>query len=92
MYGHIFKMAKDVADGAKQVKGAEVKICRVPETLPDDVLMKMGAANFQKETAYIDVCTTDDLVSADAIIFGTPTRFGNMCGQMRQFMDATGGI
>lgn len=92
MYGHIFKMAKAVADGAKQVKGAEVKICRVPETLPDDVLKKMGAANFQKETAYIDVCTTDVLVSADAIIFGTPTRFGNMCGQMRQFMDATGGI
>ena len=92
MYGHIYKMAKAVAEGAKQVKGAEVKICRVPETLPDDVLKKMGATNFQKEIAHIDVCTTDDLISADAIIFGTPTRFGNMCGQMRQFLDATGGI
>ena len=92
MFGHIYKMAIAVAEGVKQVKGAEVKICRVPETLPDNALKKMGAANFQKETAHIDVCTIDDLVSADAIIFGTPTRFGNMCGQMRQFLDSTGGI
>ena len=92
MFGHIYKMAKAVAEGVKQVKGAEVKMCRVPETLPDDVLKKMGAVNFQKETAHVDVCTIDDLVSADAIIFGTPTRFGNMCGQMRQFLDSTGGI
>lgn len=92
MFGHIYKMAKAVAEGAKQVKGTEVKMCRVPETLQDDVLKKMGATNFQKETAHIDVCTTDDLVSADAIIFGTPTRFGNMCGQMRQFLDSTGGV
>jgi NAD(P)H dehydrogenase (quinone) len=92
MFGHIYKMAKAVAEGAKQVKGTEVKMCRVPETLQDDVLKKMDATNFQKETAHIDVCTTDDLVSADAIIFGTPTRFGNMCGQMRQFLDSTGGV
>lgn len=92
MYGHIYKMAKAIAEGAKHVNSAEVKMCRVPETLPDDVLRKMGATNFQKETAHIDICTTDDLVSADAIIFGTPTRFGNMCGQMRQFLDSTGGI
>ncbi|PKN17367.1 MAG: NAD(P)H:quinone oxidoreductase [Deltaproteobacteria bacterium HGW-Deltaproteobacteria-6] len=92
MYGHIYKMALAVAEGVKKVKGAEVKICRVPETLPEDVLKKMGALNFQKETAHIDICTVDDLVSADAVIFGTPTRFGNMCGQMRQFLDATGGI
>ncbi len=85
-------MAKAIAEGAKHVNSAEVKMCRVPETLPDDVLRKMGATNFQKETAHIDICTTDDLVSADAIIFGTPTRFGNMCGQMRQFLDSTGGI
>ena len=92
MYGHIYKMALAVAEGVKKVKGAEVKICRVPETLPEDVLKKMGALNFQKETAHFDICTVDDLVSADAVIFGTPTRFGNMCGQMRQFLDATGGI
>ncbi len=92
MYGHIFKMAQAVAEGAKQVKGAEVEMYRVPETLSDDSLKEMGALDFQKKTAHINVCTTDDLVSADAIIFGTPTRFGNMCGQMRQFLDATGGI
>src|SRR5664279_2448304 len=92
MYGHIYKMAEAVAEGVKQVKGAEVKMYRVPETLPDDVLEKMGALDFQNKTAQIDVCTADDLVSADAIIFGTPTRFGNMCGQMRQFLDATGGL
>jgi NAD(P)H dehydrogenase (quinone) len=85
-------MAEAVAEGVKQVKGAEVKMYRVPETLPDDVLKKMGASDFQKKTSQINVCTADDLVSADAIIFGTPTRFGNMCGQMRQFLDSTGGI
>jgi len=85
-------MAEAVAEGVKQVKGAEVKMYRVPETLPDEVLEKMGALDFQKKTAHINVCTADDLVSADAIIFGTPTRFGNMCGQMRQFLDSTGGI
>jgi NAD(P)H dehydrogenase (quinone) len=92
MYGHIYKMAQAVAEGVKQVKEAEVKMYRVPETLSDDVLKKMGALDFQKQTAKINICTADDLVSADAIIFGTPTRFGNMCGQMRQFLDSTGGI
>ena len=92
MFGHIYKMAQAAAEGVKQVKDAEVKMYRVPETLPDDVLKKMGALDFQKKTAGIDVCAADDLVSADAIIFGTPTRFGNMCGQMRQFLDSTGGI
>ena len=92
MYGHIYKMAQAVAEGVKQVKGAEVKIYRVPETLPDEILKNMGALDFQKKTAHINVCATDDLVSADGIIFGTPTRFGNMCGQMRQFLDSTGEI
>lgn len=62
----------------------------MPETLPEEVLKKMGAFEFQNKTAHIPVCTVDELASADAIIFGTPTRFGNMCGQMRQFLDATG--
>jgi NAD(P)H dehydrogenase (quinone) len=92
MYGHIFRMAQAAAEGAKEVKNAEVKILRVPETLPDEVLRKMGASDFQEKSSYIDVCKPDDLVSADAIIFGTPTRFGNMCGQMRQFLDSTGEI
>ncbi len=90
MYGHIYHMAEAIAEGAKAVTGAEVVLRRVPETLPDDVLAKMGATEAQKAFSHIPVCTVDELASADAIIFGTPTRFGNMCGQMRQFLDATG--
>ena len=89
-YGHIFKMAEAVAEGVKEVAGAEVKILRVPETLPEEVLGKMGAVDAQKAFSHVPVCTVDELAEADAIIFGTPTRFGNMCGQMRQFLDATG--
>jgi NAD(P)H dehydrogenase (quinone) len=89
-YGHIFKMAEAVAEGVKQVKAAEVELRRVPETLPDEVLAKMGAVDAQKAFSHVPVCTVDELPGADAIIFGTPTRFGNMCGQMRQFLDATG--
>jgi NAD(P)H dehydrogenase (quinone) len=65
---------------------------RVPETLPDKILAKMGAADAQKAISHVPVCTVDELASADAVIFGTPTRFGNMCGQMRQFLDATGSL
>jgi len=90
MYGHIYRMAEAVAEGARQVKGAEVELRRVPETLPENVLAKMGALEPQNTMAHIPVCTVDELPSADAVIFGTPTRFGNMCGQMRQFLDATG--
>ncbi len=90
MYGHIHRLAEAVAEGAKEVTGAQVEMRRVPETLPEEVLMKMGALEPQKAFAHIPVCKVDELTSADAIIFGTPTRFGNMCGQMRQFLDATG--
>jgi len=90
LYGHIYKMAKAAAEGASQVKGAEVELRRVPETLPNEVLEKMGAVDSQKAFADIPLCTMDELEQADAIIFGTPTRFGNMCGQMRQFLDAAG--
>jgi NAD(P)H dehydrogenase (quinone) len=89
-YGHIYKMAQAVAEGVKTVKGAEVEIRRIPETLPQEVLEKMGAVDAQKAFSQIPECTVDDLTKADAVIFGTPTRFGNMCGQMRQFLDATG--
>ncbi len=83
-------MAEAVAAGAAEIDGAEIKLRRVPETLPDEVLAMMGALEAQKTMAHIPVCTVEELKSADAIIFGTPTRFGNMCGQMRQFLDATG--
>jgi NAD(P)H dehydrogenase (quinone) len=89
-YGHVYKMAEAIAEGAKTVAGAQVKIRRVAETLPREVLEKMGAVDAQNVFAHIPECTVDDLTQADAVIFGTPTRFGNMCGQMRQFLDATG--
>lgn len=89
-YGHIYQMAQAVVEGAKQVAGAEVELRRVPETLPDGVLEQMGAVDAQKAFSHIPVCSVDELAAADAVIFGTPTRFGNMCGQMRQFLDATG--
>ncbi len=90
MYGHIHHLAKAIAEGAKEVTGATVEMRRVPETLPEEVLKEMGALEPQKSFAHIPICQVDELASADAIIFGTPTRFGNMCGQMRQFLDATG--
>lgn len=92
MYGHVYKMAEAVAEGVREVAGCEVIVKRVPETLPDEVLKMMGALDAQKAMAHIPVATVNDLADADAIIFGTPTRFGNMCGQMRQFLDATGGL
>ena len=90
MYTHIHKMAEAVAEGVRQVPGCEALLKRVPETLSSDVLSSMGALEAQKSMQPIPIATVDDLAGADAIIFGTPTRFGNMCGQMRQFLDATG--
>jgi NAD(P)H dehydrogenase (quinone) len=90
MYGHVYRMAEAVAEGAREVNGADVELMRVPETLPPAVLEKMGAVEPQAAFAQIPVAAPEDLALADAVIFGTPTRFGNMCGQMRQFLDATG--
>ncbi len=88
MYGHIRKMADAVVEGAREA-GAEVTLLRVPETLPAEVLQKMYAPAPDES---IRVATPDDLKAADAIIFGVPTRYGNMCGQMQQFLDSTGGL
>lgn len=89
-YGHIYKMAEAVAEGARTVPGANVVVKRVPETLPDDVLEKMGAKAAQGAFAHVPVATVDDLASADVVLLGVPTRFGNMAAQMRAFLDATG--
>ena len=90
MYGHVHKMAEAVAEGVREIDGAEAVMRRVPETISEEVLEKMGAVEAQQSMSNVPICTLDELASADAIIFGTPTRFGNMCGQMRQFLDATG--
>jgi NAD(P)H dehydrogenase (quinone) len=89
-YGHVHKMAEAIAEGVQQIAGTEAVLRRVPETLPVEVLEKMGAVVAQQALSHIPICTVDELATADAVIFGTPTRFGNMCGQMRQFLDATG--
>ncbi len=90
MYGHVYRMAEAVVAGASEVGGAEVSLRRVPETLPDKVLQAMGAVEAQKAFAHVPIITLAEMEGADAIVIGTPTRFGNMCGQMRQFLDSTG--
>jgi NAD(P)H dehydrogenase (quinone) len=92
MYGHIHTMAQAAAEAAREVPGTEATLYRVPETLSDDILGKMGALDAAKAMAGIPLATPEVLAEADAILFGTPTRFGNMTGQMRQFLDSTGGL
>jgi len=90
MYGHVYKMAQAVVEGVKQVPGAEVSISQVAELVPDDVLEKYGAKAAKASFASVPIATVDQLPEAHAIIFGTPTRFGNMAAQMRNFLDQTG--
>ncbi|MDP3879170.1 MAG: NAD(P)H:quinone oxidoreductase [Dehalococcoidales bacterium] len=90
MYGHIYRMAEAVAEGAREVDGAEVEILQVPELVPEEVLEESGAKQARAAFVHIPVAKVDDLADADAIIFGAPTRFGNMCAQMRNFLDQTG--
>ena len=92
MYGHIYRMAEAIAEGAREVKGAMVGIYRVPEIVPEEVLEKSGALKAQEAFKHIPVAMTEQLAEADAVIFGTPTRFGNMCAQMRNYLDQTGGL
>ena len=87
-WGHVEKMAEAVAEGARAVSGAEVAIKRVPELVPEEVAKKSG----MKLNQPAPIATVDELATYDAIIFGTPTRFGNMCAQMRNFLDQTGGL
>jgi NAD(P)H dehydrogenase (quinone) len=91
MYGHIWRMAEAVAEGAKGA-GATVEMFQVAETLPAEVLAKMGATEAKKAFAHVPVADPHHLVDADAILIGTPTRFGSACGQMQAFIDATGGL
>jgi NAD(P)H dehydrogenase (quinone) len=92
MYGHVYKMAQAIVEGAKQVQGAEVSLYQVAELVSDDVLEKYGAKAARATFSKVPVATVDQLADAHAIIFGTPTRFGNMAAQMRNFLDQTGGL
>jgi NAD(P)H:quinone oxidoreductase type IV len=92
MYGHIYQLAEAVSAGVRQVPGAEVALLQVPELVPDAALERTGAKAARQKFAHVAVAKTEQLPEADAIIFGTPTRFGNMCAQMRNFLDQTGGL
>ena len=92
MYGHVHRMAEAVAEGARSVAGAEVKLFQVPELVPDAALERTGAKAARQAFAHVPVMEPDQLAEADAVIFGTPTRFGNMAAQMRNFLDRTGGL
>ena len=89
MYGHVYRLAEAVADGVKSVEGANVSMYQVPELVPDDKLKAAGAFEARQGFAHVPVAEPGQLAEADAIIFGTPTRFGNMCSQMRNFLDQT---
>ena len=87
-YGHIEKMAEAVAEGARAVPGTEVTTKRVPELVPEEIAKRSG----MKLNQPAPIATVNELANYDAVIFGTPTRFGNMCAQMRNFLDQTGGL
>lgn len=90
MYGHVYQLAQAEAEGAREVEGAEVSIYQVPELVPEEVLEKSGAKSARQAFAHLPVARPEQLAEADAIIFGAPTRYGNMCAQMRNFLDQTG--
>ncbi|EKS70312.1 MULTISPECIES: NAD(P)H:quinone oxidoreductase [Burkholderiaceae] len=91
-YGHIYKMAEAIAAGVREVEDVEVKLLQVPELVPEEVLVKSGMKGYRAAFESVQVATPEILAEADGIIFGTPTRFGNMCAQMRNFLDQTGGL
>ncbi len=87
-YGHVETMAEAIAEGAGEVDGAEVTVKRVPELVPEEVARKSGL----KLDQQAPIAEPSELADYDAIVFGTPTRFGNMASQMRNFLDQTGGL
>jgi NAD(P)H:quinone oxidoreductase type IV len=92
MYGHIYRMAEAVAEGARGVEGAEVSLVQVAELVSPEALARTGADKARQAFAHIPLAEVDRLAQAEAVIFGTPTRFGNMCAQMRNVLDQTGGL
>jgi NAD(P)H dehydrogenase (quinone) len=91
MYGHVYRLAEAVMEGARGVAGAEVSLWQVAELVPDAALERTGAKAARQAFAHVPVAQPQQLADADAIIFGTPTRFGNMAAQMRNYLDQTGG-
>ena len=92
MYGHVYQMAEAVAEGAREIKDAQVSIFQVAELVPEAALERTGAKQAREKFAHVPVANPKQLAEADAIIFGSPTRFGNMTAQMRNFLDQTGSL
>jgi NAD(P)H dehydrogenase (quinone) len=92
MYGHVYRLAEAVAEGARSVPDCQVALAQVLELVPDEALEKSGANKARQVFAHVPIAQPAQLAQADALIFGTPTRFGNMCAQMRNFLDQTGGL
>ncbi len=91
LYGHVYRLAEAIAAGAREVPGTEVELLQVAETLPREVLEKMGAVDAKAAFAHVPVADPKKLAEADAILFGSGTRFGSATAQMQAFFDATGG-
>ena len=92
LYGHVYQLAEALAEGARSVPGTEVEILQVAETLPAEVLAKMGATEARKAFAHIPVAKPSDLADADGLLFGSGTRFGSASSQLQTFFDSTGGL
>jgi len=92
LYGHVYQLAEALAEGARSVPGTEVQLLQVAETLPDEVLAKMGAVEAKKAFAHIPVAKPADLADADGLLFGSGTRFGSASAQLQAFFDSTGGL
>ncbi len=90
LYGHVYRMASAVVEGARQVPGADVQLFQVAETLPQTVLEKMGAVEAKKAFAHVPVADSRRLPEADVLLLGTGTRFGSATAQMQAFIDSTG--
>jgi NAD(P)H dehydrogenase (quinone) len=92
LYGHVYQLAEALAEGARSVPGTEVQLLQVAETLPDEVIAKMGATEAKKTFAHIPVAKPSDLADADGLLFGSGTRFGSASSQLQAFFDSTGGL
>jgi NAD(P)H dehydrogenase (quinone) len=91
-YGHVYQLAEEIAKGVREVNGAEANVFQVAETLPQSVLEKMGAVEARKAFSHVPVADPKKLGEADAIVLGSPTRYGSAAAQMQAFLDATGSL
>lgn len=89
IYGHTYTLAQNIKSGAEKISGANIKLCRIKEILPPEIIKEMGAAEILKSFEHLPVATADDMVWADCIILGCPTYFGKVSSQMAFFMDST---